>query len=287
MKAREYARWFNLAFSVVVVVCIFPVVSAQSNTPKRIVVLYWDNKDFPGNIRFEESFKTRLQLDQRQDVEYFPEYFELSRFPEENQILRFRDYLQAKYANRSVDVVVASADGPLNFLLKYRPGIFPNSSIVFVANDPPKPDALGAWPGATGIRYQNSYRETLDLALRLHSQANHVFVISGSPQRDRKYERAVQAQLFDYGDVEITYLTDLPLPELITTVKGLPANSVILFVWQQAVNEQGKLLESYEVLGRIAPEATAPIYGFGTVALGSGIIGGYLQGPEMNGAKTA
>jgi signal transduction histidine kinase len=277
-----------LIFAAVFVVCGFSlVVSAQAPEPKRVVVLYWDNKDFPGNVKFEESFKTRFQPAQRQDVEYFPEYFELSRFSEEKQILTFRDYLKAKYANRSVDVVVASADGPLNFLLKNRADIFPNSSIVFVANDPPKPDALAISPGATGIRYQNSYRETLDLALRLHPKTDHVFVISGTPQRDRRYERAAQAELFDYGDLEITYLTDLPLHQLTAVTKSLPANSVILYVWQQALNEQGKLLDSYEVLARIAPGASVPIYGFGTVRLGSGIVGGYLQGPEMNGAKAA
>ena len=291
MRPRKYSSQRKSIVVAVFVVCVFtlalPRVSAQAPTPKRVVVLYWDNKDFPGNIRFEESFKTRLQLPQRQDVEYFPEYFELSRFPEEKHILSFRDYLEGKYANRTVDVVVASADGPLNFLLKYRANIFPSSSIVFVANDPPRPDALLIWPGATGVRYQNSYRETLDLALRLHPKTDHVFVVSGSPQRDRRYERAAQAELFDYGDIEIGYLTDLPLPELIATTKSLPPNSVILYVWQQALNEQGKLLDSYEVLNRIAPEASAPIYGFGTVILGSGIVGGYLQGPEMNGAKAA
>lgn len=282
------AQRIRLIFAAVFVVCACTlIVSAQAPEPKRVVVLYWDNKDFPGNVEFEESFKTRFQPTKRQDVEYFPEYFELSRFSEEKQISTFRDYLKAKYANRNVDVVVASADGPLNFLLKNRAEIFPNSSIVFVANDPPKPEALAISPGATGIHYQNSYRETLDLALRLHPKADRVFVISGTPQRDRRYERAAQAELFDYGDIEITYLTDLPLPQLTAVTKSLPANSVILYVWQQALNEQGKLLESYEVLARIVPEASAPIYGFGTVNLGSGIVGGYLQGPEMNGAKSA
>ena len=285
MKSREY--WVRVITVVCVVCAVSQVVSAQAIEPKRLVVLYWDNKEFPGNARFEESFKTRLQLGQRQDVEYFPEYFELSRFPEEKHILSFRDYLRAKYANRSVDVVVASADGPLNFLIKYRSELFPNTPIVFVATDPPRSEKLAVWPGATGIRYQNAYRETLDLALRLHPKADHVFVVSGSPQHDRRHERAAQAELSDYNDVEITYLTDLPLTALIAATKSLPANSVILFVWQQALNEQGKLLESYEVLGRIAPEASAPIYGFNTVTLGSGIAGGYLQGPEMNGAKTA
>ena len=98
---------------------LVPVLRAQV-APKRVVVLYWDNKEFPGNVRFEESFKAQLQLDRRQDVEYFPEYFEASRFPEENTAVHFRNYLQAKYANRTVDVVVASADAPLKFLLQYR-----------------------------------------------------------------------------------------------------------------------------------------------------------------------
>jgi signal transduction histidine kinase len=260
-------------------------VSAQAIQPKRVVVIYWDNKEFPGNARFEESFKTRLQLGQRQDVEYYPEYFELSRFPEEKHISSFRNYLKAKYAGRTVDVVVASADGPLDFLRSHRSDLFPNTPIVFVANNPPKPEALAPWPGATGIHYRNAYHETLNLALRLHPQTRQVFVVSGSPQHDGRYEKAVQSEFSDLENIEITYLTDLPLPALIATTKSLPPNSVIFFVWQQALNEQGKLLESYEVVARIAPESSAPIYGFGTVVLGSGIVGGYLQGPEMNGAK--
>jgi signal transduction histidine kinase len=289
MRVREYSLRISLTLTSLFVASVFsllaPIVSAQTIQPKRVVVLYWDNKDFPGNARFEESFKTRLQLGQRQDVEYFPEYFELSRFPEEKHVTSFRDYLHAKYANRSIDVVVASADAPLRFLLNHRADLFPNSPIVFVANDPPAPDALLAGAGATGIHYHNAYRETLDLALRLHPQTKHVFVVSGTPQRDRRFERAAQEELSGFDKVEIRYLTDLPLPELIGTTRSLPRDSVILYAWQQGVNEQGKLLESYEVLARIAPEAAAPIYGFGTVILGSGIMGGYLQGPEMNGAK--
>ena len=272
------------------VVCAFvllvPVARAQV-APKRVVVLYWDNKEFPGNAKFEESFKSQLQLDRRQDVEYFPEYLEASRFPEENTAVSFRNYLRAKYANRTVDVVVASADAPLRFLLEYRSELFSKSPIVFVANDPPKPDALAAAAGATGIHYKNAYRETVDLALRLHPGTKRVFVVSGTPQQDRRFEKITQRELSGFEKVEIVYLTDLPLNELIARTSSLPPQSVILYVWQQSLNEQGKLLDSYEVLSRIAPGSSAPIYGFGTVILGSGIVGGYLQGPEMNGAKMA
>ncbi|HET9713813.1 MAG TPA: sensor histidine kinase, partial [Pyrinomonadaceae bacterium] len=271
------------------VVCAFmllaPVVRAQAIAPKRVVVLYWDNKEFPGNARFEESFKTQLQLDRRQDVEYFPEYLEVSRFPEENLRVSLRKYLQSKYGDRTIDVVVASADAPLKFLLEYRAELFSKSPIVFVANDLPSSVMLASGPGVTGIHYQNSYSETLDLALRLHPATKRVFVVSGSPQQDRRFEKVVQQELSGVKKVEITYLTDLPLNDLIARTRMVPPDSVILYVWQQSANEQGKLLESYEVLSRIAPGSSAPIYGFGTVILGSGIVGGYLQGPEMNGAK--
>ena len=278
-------------FLPMLVVCAFallvPVARAQATAPKRVVVLYWDNKEFPGNAKFEESFKSRLQLDRRQDVEYFPEYFEASRFPEENTAVTFRNYLQAKYAKRTVDVVVASADAPLKFLLQYRKELFSKSPIVFVANELPKPDALASAAGATGIHYKVAYRETVELVLRLHPGTKRVFVVSGTPEQDRRFEKAAQQELSGFSKAELIYLTDLPLNELIAKTTSLPPDSVMLYVRQQSLNEQGKLLESYEVLSRIAPGSSVPIYGFGTVILGSGIVGGYLQGPEMNGAKMA
>lgn len=269
------------------VVCVFTLLAprAGAQAPKRLVVLYWDNKEFPGNARFEESLKAQLQLDRRQDIEYFPEYFEASRFPDQNTAVHFRNYLKAKYDNRPVDVVVASADAPLKFLLEYRTELFPNSPVVFVANNPPSSDALASGAGMTGIHYKNAYRETVDLALRLHPGTKQVFVVSGSPQQDRRFEKLAQHELSDFKKAEITYLTDLSLTELIARTSSLPPDSVILYVWQQSSNEQGKLLDSYEVLSRIAPGSSAPIYGSNTVILGSGIVGGYLQGPEMSGAK--
>jgi len=287
MKTRAHS--IMVSSTVLLGVCAFLLlaqgVRAQAIAPKRVVVLYWDNKEFPGNARFEESFKAQLHLARRQDVEYFPEYFEYSRFPNENHTVSFRNYLQEKYADRKVDVVVASADAPLKFLLEYRSSLFSTSPIVFVANDPPPSDTLASGAGATGIHYQNAYRETLELALRLHPGTKHVFVVSGSLQQDRRFEKITQQELSGFKQVEITYLTDLPLNELINSTSSLPPESVILYVWQQALNEQGKLLESYEVLSRIAPGSSAPIYGFGTVILGTGIVGGYLQGPEMSGAN--
>lgn len=253
----------------------------------RVLVLYWDNKDFPGNVKFDENFKAKLLTHRSDRIEYYPEYMETTRFPNQNQAF-FHDYLRQKYEGRSIDVVVATADIPLNFMLQYRKDLFPNSPIVFVANHPPGPDVMMAGPGLTGIVHQSTHRETLDLALKLHPNTQEVFVVSGSPEHDQRFENAARRELSGFDDkVKITYLTDLSLDELIAKTASLPPRSLILYVWQQTLNERGRLLETYEVLTRFAPTSSAPIYGMGSGNLGQGIVGGYLQGPDTNGTKTA
>ncbi|HSE32830.1 MAG TPA: ABC transporter substrate binding protein [Pyrinomonadaceae bacterium] len=263
------------------------VVTAQTTSPKRVVVLYWDNKDFPGNIRFDEAFQSQLRS-LTSTVEYYPEYFESSRFPGEQFESSFNRYLRDKYAGHPVDVVVASADAPLGFLLKHRTDLFSSTPIVFVANRPPDSKTLEGAGAVTGINNQTTHRETVELALKLHPDTTKLFVVSGTPQRDLRFESVAREELSAFAnEVSITYVTDLSLSQLINTTRSLPPHSLILYLWQQATDENGRLLESYEVLQRVASQASAPTYSMGTVSLGSGMVGGYLQGPEMNGARVA
>src|SRR5262245_23726088 len=109
----------------------------QSAAPKRVLVLYWYGKDFVGNVRFDRSFQTALQAASAGTVEYYPEYLESDRFPGENQASLLHDYLRRKYADRTIDVLVATADESLNFLVKYRKNLFTQTPIVFSAAQRP------------------------------------------------------------------------------------------------------------------------------------------------------
>src|SRR5215470_3384650 len=99
----------------------------QSKTPKRVLVLYWYGRDFPHNAEFDRSFQNVLNSAAPGSIEYYPEYLETDRFPGEEQALLLRDYLRQKYADRTIDVVVASGYVPLDFLVKYRDELFPNT----------------------------------------------------------------------------------------------------------------------------------------------------------------
>jgi hypothetical protein len=148
----------------------------SSDRTYRVLVLYWDNKDFPGNVKFDESFKAALQQSPySRKLEYYPEYMETTRFPGKRQDF-FRDYLRQKYEGRSIDVVVATSDIPLNFLLQYRADLFPRSPIVFLAVTSPKDEILASGPD-TGVIHQSTYRETSSWH-QTHPNTKQVFVIS-------------------------------------------------------------------------------------------------------------
>ena len=260
----------------------------QSESPKRVLVLYWYDKDYPGHITFDRSFQATLGSAPAGTVEYYPEYLESNRFPGENQSLFLRDHLRQKYADRTIDVIVAVSDASLEFLLKYRNDLFPHTPIVFEGVKGASEKEIKAGPGLTGIILVNTHRETIDLALRLHPGTEQVFIISGTLNHDKKFETLSRKKLQGYENkVRINYLTDLTADELIVKTKNLPERSIILYVWQQLQNGQGKVLETRDNLALIARSTRVPIYGMAGAYIGGGIIGGYAFTTEDLATRTA
>ena len=273
-----------------IVLSLLPTITRaqQAATPKRILLLYWNNRDYAGNIAFEQNFRAGLQSAQPGTVEYYSEYLESNRFPGEQQSLLLRDYLRTKYADRNIDVILAVTDHPLAFLLKYRQELFTQVPIVFVAVQSPTATELAAGPGITGIVYGGNQSSTLDLALRFHPGTAQVYIVSGTLEHDRRFEIPARQDLAGHeGKVSITYLTDLPLGELVAKTSSLPARSIILYLWQQSRDEKGNVLESPDVMALIARSARVPIYGLANPVLGSGIVGGNLRSPERMATRAA
>jgi len=268
------------------VVSLFPqgAPAKAASAPKRILALYWYNKDFPSNGPFDRSLQAVLKSAPAGSIEYYTEYLESDRFPGENQSEALRDYLRQKYASRFIDVVVAVSDVPLDFLLKYRDSLFTKTPIVFIAIKRPATNETPG-PGLTGIVLGGGYKKTLDLALRLHTHTKHVFIISGTLNHDKTYEALCRQELqgLDSG-ISINYFTDLSVDELIFNTKHLPERSLVLYIWQQSQNE-GRLLESADILAAIAPSTTAPIYGVANWQVGRGVVGGYLRTFEADATR--
>src|SRR5262245_19617664 len=241
--------------------------------PKSVLALHLGGVDNQVNATFDKSIRAALASAPAGSIEYYAEYLDRDRFAEE----RLRDYLRQKYGDHRLDLITALANPPLNFLLKYRSDLFPRTPIVFHAGsraDLIKRDEANGVP----VAVDRPYRNTVDLALKLHPGTKQVLLIAGMPGHDKRLETEVREELKEFEDrevdkVEINSLSDLSLDELITRVKSAPEHSFILYV-RYSQEELGKALDPINSLTLIAQTAKVPVYTAFESILGRGSVGG-------------
>jgi len=251
---------------------------------KRVLVLHWGDADSPAVVELKTGMQRVFGSLPPGTIEYYQEYVETDRFPE-SHVRALADYLRAKYASKPIDVVIALTGAPLNFLLAQPVPIFPGAPIVFTSSRRPPADAMTGQ--ITGIVLSNAYAETVELALDLHPDVTQVFVISGTPERDRRIDIDVRAQLKRLeGRVAFTYLTDLPIADLMATVNAAPKHSLILYL-RQSEADAIRVLLNEDVLARVIEAAPVPVYGVTSLSVGSGVVGGVVMNGERIAARVA
>jgi PAS domain S-box-containing protein len=247
--------------------------------PKGVLALIWNGKDNPNNVRFEKGIQEGLGSAPAGSYEYYPEYLEDNRFPEERQSLATRDYLREKYGDDRIGVILAPTRPSLNFLLKYRSELFPKTPIVFHTSNREDADNK-ADANSIAVVVDNPYRNTIDMSLKLQPDIKEVLIIAGTAEHSMKLDTDVRKCLKEFEDkgVKLTSLSDLDLDQLIAKVKSAPEHSIILYV--RYSQEELKTLDSLNSLTLIAGAASVPVYTAAESILGRGSVGGHTVSIE-------
>ena len=96
----------------------------------------------------------------------------------------------------------------------------------------------GAVRNATGIVTQLTMRNTLESAIALQPETERVFVVSGVSPFDRNYEARARAEFKPLESrLAFTWVTGLPMQELLGRVSSLPPRSMLFWI---SVTEDGR-----------------------------------------------
>jgi signal transduction histidine kinase len=256
-----------------------------SAEPRRVVLLYDERTDLPGLAVLDASLARKLTSGAPDSVELYREAMDLSRFGSDGYLLRLRDHLRAKYADRKIDVAVAAMGPSLDFLLNHGDAIFPGTPIVFCGIDPRMFADRSLPTHVTGVLLKREFAPTLDLALRLHPGTERVAFVAGTSEFDGALLRQAREELREYEErLEFTYLTSLPLRELLARLSQLPPRTLVLYstLFRDGAGEP---FVPHEVVERVAATANAPVYGFLDQYLGRGIVGGHLYSLDAHGEE--
>jgi signal transduction histidine kinase len=269
-----------------------PVCHAQASTNGlglrviRVLMIFNESKDVPGNILLEQAVRTEMQKAVTNRIEFLAEYLDASHFSDKEHFLLFQNYLGKKYAGQKLDLIMAFPSRDYRLAGELPDALFPDVPVVFVAiNEMEVPEAISKL-GVTGIVQRFDIRGTLGLIMRLQPDTRRIVVIGGTSDVDRATLGRIAEASQALEGIEFDFWTNRPAAELPGAVKSLPEGTVVLLSTVLS-DVNGQTFYMSQLAQTLAPTASVPVYVLGGWVLGSGVVGGSVVDSEDLGARAA
>ena len=260
----------------------------EADKPWRVVILH--NADFllPGSTIMDQALREALVRLSPRPLELYGETLDVLRYPESTEA-ELVALLRKKHEGHRIDLVMARAQGGLEFALKHKSELWPGAPLVFYNNvgDTIKAGTHPFNDNVTGVLIDLDPTGTLALLQRLHPGIQHLYIVGGVARYDLFWKRRVQTLLAaQKGGPQVTWLDHLSLPELIEAVGRLPDDSVVLYTSVMR-DASGYERISQQVAEMVARAANVPVYGFIDTYIGRGIVGGDIADLAAEGREAA
>jgi signal transduction histidine kinase len=274
-------------FLVAALVLVISTPASRAQARKQVLLILETGLSHPGTALVSNQIQEAFDRDQRFEEEVYVENLDAVDLSDD-ELKGRRDSLVQKYRDVRLDLVVLVGPHPIRLFAEPSNTLFPNVPIVFCCTVPGQVDQQNPGSRSTGSWFQLDPAKTLDAALRLLPETRQVFVIAGQSKYDRGITALVRAGLKSYESrLDVTYLTDLAMPELQDRLRHLPSRAIVLYLSFFKDVEGRAYLNATEALPMITTASSAPVFGISDSYLGHGTIGGFVASFEEQGKIAA
>ena len=250
------------------------LVAAAQSPQKTVLVLIPLQRGSSMSLDIDDTIRTVLNDGLAGQLDYYTEYLDVARFPEPDYQPAVRDFFRRKYISQTFDVVVAPTNAMVDFVIKYRDELFPGATVVFAAGSP------RSGPKTTGVVYPLNMKSSIDIAIQLHPDLRHVFVVSGVSDADRYYQDLAREQFRTYdGRLGFTYSSGLAMPDLLRRLAELPQHTIVYFL-SFYDDGHGSKFDNLTALDQVVAVANVPTYVWIDTSEGHGGVGGSVLSVE-------
>ena len=219
-------------------------------------------------------------------VSIYSESLDLSRFAGATYEEGVQRYLQVKYSQKPLGVIVAIGSATLDYALRYRSTLGPNIPVVFGMVDEPTVARLSPPPDVTGSVMRLRFGDMMTAAHAVVPDLKNIALV-GDPLETMPLYRHWKDEIPSATiGLQIIDLTGLTMRETRQRVASLPEHTALLYTAIYSDGE-GTSYVPVEALALIAMNANRPIVHTTENELGRGGIGGFLVAPSLIGESTA
>ncbi|MCZ7563826.1 MAG: ATP-binding protein [Burkholderiales bacterium] len=193
--------------------------------------------------------------------------------------------LREKYRGVKIDAVVAVEMAALDFAERFGDVLWPGAAIVFHSVPARSVAARTLGPRTVGVPVRYDFGATLELALRLRSDARRIVVVAGTTDFDRGLLRLARAALDGRSAGRpVEYLVDLPLADTLAAVRNLPSDAIVLYL-AMFQDGAGARHVPRNVITQLAAASRAPVFGVFETYLRDGIAAGVIASFSVQGRR--
>lgn len=220
-------------------------------------------------------------------TELYLEYMDTKRLPMDETVeAAWATYLERKYADVPLDVIMVSDNNGYDFLRRYRDTLFPDVPVVFCGVNFFQPEDLAGLERFTGVVEQMDPRSTIEVALDLHPDTRRIYVISDQTTTGRLVQQQVNevVPVFE-GRVTFEMLTYASVADL-EQLRDLPDDTLVLLVVFNR-DQEGNFYDYRQGMDLLLSITDRPIYGVWDFYLDLGLVGGMLTNAGLQGSTAA
>lgn len=259
--------------------CSMPLTAEQL----RVFTLHAYHQEYPWTKGQHDGFVQALhEAIPERDIMYSTEYLDTKRTPlSEDYQDRIFEYLKFKYAGYRPDLIYATDDDALRFLLSYR-DLFSGVPVFFSGVSD-----LTLLPGLNGQIHTGVFEQKAPLAnvqlARMIAPATRQIIFVGDASETFKVIRArVLSQMSAYPELRYRFLADQSLPVLVDSLRRSRQAVLILATLGSLRNAQGQIVPLQRAVAALAGTGHLTLT-MEDVYLTSGVLGGYVTSSRLQG----
>ena len=252
--------------------------AAQSLLKKNVLIINQVGLSHRIYALVTEEIQSTLTDDPDYQVEFYAESLDSMSLTDESLQREIKAWLVYKYRDLRLDAVVAIGPEPTKFVSGSAATLFLDVPVVLCGGI----KQLAGQP-ALDSRFTGSWlklepAKTVDAALRLLPETQHIAVVGGSSAFDRAVETLTRDSLRSYeARFEFTYLTDLEMNDLLDRLRRMPDHTIVLYTsfFRDAAGNQ--FVNATKALPLVTGASNVPVFGMSDTYMGEGIVGGYVM----------
>jgi ABC-type uncharacterized transport system substrate-binding protein/two-component sensor histidine kinase len=280
----------NIFLSIfLMLISTFNTLSSQEMSGKKVLLLNSYHPEYTWTDDFTKGIESQLKIPLEPEWLYI-EYLDGRRMIDNEKYFEsLVTFYKYKYANVKFDAIISCDDYALEFLMKHREDVFHGTPVIFGGiNDLSKTEKLD-YTQYTGVFEGLPVIENLDLIIKVQKDVNKIIILSDKTTQGKQVTATARQLTKGWNNpkVKLEIKDNFSFEGIAQEMKNADKNTAYLIL--VIINDiNGRYFSFPKDLPILSAQSKAPIYGmWGSLLIGNGIVGGYINDPYTHGVEIA